>query len=489
MRSIMSTRFLAFVVILGALHPDSLRAQARFEWPSALVDVSRYQTVDECLSATVRVNDSIIAWATVRSDTLPVTPQEATQRRPVPVVQTARRCSSRFSAAKVPIADWFFVFNLFLYAERYEAADSVLQHRLMGLTFGRTARDSGVIQTPGALHDSSVHQLRGAVLDSAITAHLRTKPVRFSVVDPLMRELIALPHTVVWKVANGLNGYLLAAREAMDTTRGRWAAEQFDVISKRITSRDVRDTMYRVFVEYYNRALDYQSRDALRDSLLKSTSGYAALRQTNWQKASTHKRSPLSIGRSAPVIHGDFWYDTSAGDTVIAHAVPPSPRPVPGRPSLVVMLTPKCRGYPWSADGRPHWACFQAYSVLRRLATRFPALDITIVSQTLGAYDLLPPLQPAAEAELLSRWWQGYHRLHGTLAVTRTAFWRISDPDRRKILEPTRTEQDYRFGAAIPLPVLQAFLIDADGIIVDGAQLTRHTERDWNDLLEILARR
>ena len=133
--------------------------------------------------------------------------------------------------------------------------------------------------------------------------------------------------------------------------------------------------------------------------------------------------------------------------------------------------------------------CFQAYAVLRRMAQRFPTLSITVVSQTRGAHWLLAPLQPADEAALLSRWWQGYHRISGVLAVSTTPFWRIADPDRRRVLENTENETAYAFGADVDESQLRAVLIDGDGTVVDVRSLGRETERDWNELLEILLKR
>jgi hypothetical protein len=70
--------------------------------------------------------------------------------------------------------------------------------------------------------------------------------------------------------------------------------------------------------------------------------------------------------------------------------------------------------------------------------------------------------------------------------VTTTEFWKLPEPDLRRINETTRYETDYGGGG---MKDKFAVLVDQDGIIVEAQELGRRSEPEWTELLDIVTRR
>ena len=90
---------------------------------------------------------------------------------------------------------------------------------------------------------------------------------------------------------------------------------------------------------------------------------------------------------------------------------------------------------------------------------------LTLVAQTHGYLGAMVPPPPAAEADSLRAWWLEKHHLPGALAVTNTDFWRLQDPDRRRIERTAANKTSYTFGPRWPAG--GAYLVDRSGTIVD----------------------
>ncbi|HEX6047974.1 MAG TPA: hypothetical protein VFZ21_01850, partial [Gemmatimonadaceae bacterium] len=124
--------------------------------------------------------------------------------------------------------------------------------------------------------------------------------------------------------------------------------------------------------------------------------------------------------------------------------------------------------------------------MLRRMASAFPALEITLVDRTRGFFSYLVVASPAAEATLRRESWRA-HRAPGTLVVAATDFFRLPEPDRRRIDRPNPPNfTPYTFGRSWPMVAGSAFIIDRDGTIVHAGELDRVHERQWSELIEIL---
>ena len=202
------------------------------------------------------------------------------------------------------------------------------------------------------------------------------------------------------------------------------------------------------------------NRAAFLDSLRHSTAADAALYEQFWKNVN-HGAMPYGItkpiGKSAPPITADFWLNHS--DSIVS-------RPTRGKVSLVVLINQKA--FFGSDLEEVSWAR------LRRLAQRFPALEITFMAQTIGWFDKAAPPPPSEEAGLLAHALFAERHLGGALAVTNSAFWRLPSPDRRRINPQMPGLIDYSFGRTFQPPLvvdarINTFLVDQNGLVVDAA--------------------
>jgi hypothetical protein len=109
------------------------------------------------------------------------------------------------------------------------------------------------------------------------------------------------------------------------------------------------------------------------------------------------------------------------------------------------------------------------------LASRFPSLEVTLVTRTVGWYGLLAPPSPPQEAELVRKLLLDDQRLPGVLAVEVTPTWRLQGLDRRRVEEDVPDTKRYSFGRQVtvagsvhpPGGGITVFVIDGDGVVVD----------------------
>jgi hypothetical protein len=222
------------------------------------------------------------------------------------------------------------------------------------------------------------------------------------------------------------------------------------------------------------------ARPAMLDSLRHSTRGYVTLVRAQWARATRQRLEalPIAVGERAAKLTGDAWLNADSGNT----------RPRSGRIGLVVFVDHKlCLGVQDSGpvlDG-----CWSAYSALRRLAQRFPELDVTLATWTHGyfAHSAIP--DPKDEIDLVRRWLLDAHNLPGAIAVTATPFWRLPDPDRRRIDEEIANRTNYRIFFGKPAAPGLAIIVDREGIIVDASSLHRYSESHLAEVIEILVNR
>jgi hypothetical protein len=455
-----------------ALAVRSAAAQTSFPWPNDSGDVARYTTVEECLAAAGRVRIRVELSGPVWSDTLPLTAAQAAAPLPAAVIETARRCGARFAAQTEPVTDFAPLQQLFLLAGRDADATTILRRRL-------------AVSAPTALRE------RAAVLDSALQGYLyvafgdaqmRPQPVRLVAAESLLVEVGRLPDTVHAIAARMLPAFQLlrAAKNAGDTAMVQRVARRYLDIVNRASRADRRDPFYQGFaaISAYT-ALIMRDETALLDSLRHGTRGYIAFKRAAWAKASGERPDALRfpIGAQAAAVEGSVWFGRDDAST---------PRPSRGKLGLVVFLDYDCRG---NSNGK----CWPAYASLRRLAHRFPTLEVTVMARTHGFFSQMAPPTPAEEAQAFHEWWQAFHRLPGALAVTATDFWRLDDPDRRRVDRPTANETHYSFGHSWELTPGMAFLVDRDGTILEVGTLglkdsmgVPDVEMQFAQLIEIL---
>lgn len=434
------------------IHAPPLTAQTRFEWPDTTVDVGTYTTIDKCLAATRRIRDGIHlgAWSPVWRDTMPSDAQWSLEPLPALVTQAAQRCAARFGARTASLGDFALLMQLYLEAGRDTDANALLTRRL---------------QEVRATHEAE----RAAVLDSVFHFYLNAQPVRLDAAEAVLQrrggsaaDRIARLTPYAW-----LTG---AAFSAGDTARAHRVAQEFLALADSLTPAERNSRTFQplkaVIYVYSFVANGHQ----LLDSLRHSTTAYARVMGLMWARFTGRLPETLPfIGKKAVPVVGDFWVPSQAAGR---------PRPTPGRVALVVFWdgSMSCfNSFQFTVNSgdlsgeQSDGGCFSDAAALHRLARRFPALQITIVTRTgRNVFGYLPPLSPTETADWLERAAAAF-QLPGALAiVSQSPALRLPAPDNRIVEDsPDSNVVHYRFGDTNNTSQsLGAFLVDQHGTIV-----------------------
>ena len=417
-------------------------------------------------------------------DTTPLTPKAAGPLNPI-VVGTARRCAQQFSVDR-SYRDWDYYLHLLLLANRDDDAAGWARKHLASLQHSDT---------------ETLRRMQRTAKDTLLNVYLKATPVRMAPAWPLIEEFLADLGTSVWTRGELLRAVFDHARATDDTARARWAAEQLNQVAGTISESDKMTNDFHGFRSHHYAALGYLTRRAQLDSLRRGTSGYVAIKQQNWVRSGNDRSGEtFLIGQRAPALAGDFWFPAAgARDGGEAPAQGGGPqvatthtmglvRPMRGQVNLFVFLTRRCleRAPVELIHDDRNETCWGTYAGLRRLASRYPDLKVTIVSRTFGHLWPVIPSDPAAEANLLYRWWTEFHRIPAAVVVTKTDFWRLPDPDHRRINEKSKYEEAY--GGRWAQVVDQfAVLVNRDGIIVEARTFRSGSEQEWVELLDAVA--
>jgi hypothetical protein len=453
--------------------------QTRLAWPDTKVDVSKYTTIDECLAALGRVRETIgYAEARVlRRDTMPWDPRESLRPTPSPVVETAQRCGARFATVdSIPLKGFDFFLPLYLDAGWDDKAKALVDRRLSAVPPKANVERAAVIDTVVNLYlnDPRVMPIRIAAIKellNGMAAQLSDRVGRMMIYDRLMQTELKLADT---------------ASAEKDATRIAAAADSLTAAERERLRESSKDSLQiERYIEYDARRL--QRHQELLDSLRHSTAAYVALARRTWTQTTRMlseaygRGSP--IGEHAPAIKGDFWFGRADSNSAY---------PRPGHVSLVVFLDDgSCMPAKDAGSFSESTGCWNVWATIRRLSKRFPALEITVVTQTHAYFQYAALPAPGEEAALM-RQWMDAHGVSATLAVIKTPFWLLPDPDGRRIEQPSPNITHYSFGKSWPLLVGSAFLIDPDGIIVHTAYqqvLSRMTESEYTELIQVLLSR
>lgn len=459
-------RGLAALVPAAGLCATPAHAQTRFQWPDTSAHVAHYANMEDCLAADERVKRSVQnrAELTVWHDTLPRNPREALEPQPAQVTETASQCAAQFTEQKVDIHDFAPALKLFLAAGRDSDAAAVVERRV-GAASAKNARE------------------RGAIVDSAVEIYLHARPTRLAAAEDLLLHRAKSGTDRVERLKTYAM-LLKAAHLAGDTVRSVRAARWIVGVADSLTLAERQsDAFERLVPGYGGQLYVYDALDELTglktrlDSLRHSTMAYAALEHANWARATGERPDALQmpIGAKAPPLTADYWYPAGAGS---------APRPAPGHPALILFLEhTDCIMSPSTSFAGPHPACVMNMAEVRRIAERFPALEIDIVMSTHGQFMYLPPTAPADEAVLIRDWVAAHHVSRAILGVTNTQFWRLPEPDARRIDKEIPNTTHYSFGKTQGLGTGSMFLVDSDGIIADA---WRMEEDELGKFIEVL---
>lgn len=494
------------LIVSKALVFGPASAQTLFEWPDTAVDFSAYSTIEECRAAATRVELRVASQEAIATgiwrDTMPPDPDEGLRRLPAAVAEVARRCMAPFARAdSVRIADYKILVPLYLAAGWDDKAEALVERRIAAIEPGTDDELAAVLDTViGVLHgrkeylvleassgakDDLVQPPRLALIDSVVARHLPR------VSDPVKRL------RTYWK--------LVELGWDRDRERLHRIAEQMMEFADSLTESD-RERFLAYLQDKYqlpegNEVFENRVRGLLHihyrlrrkealDSLRKSTGAYVRFERETWRQATGWPPETYvfgePLGERAPTLQGDFWL--GCGDDC-------GPRPATGRVSLVVFLSPgdcpEADVVDSARGSKPMYGNCARYLVpLRRVAERFPAVEVTVVARTHGYFKYLKEhITPAVEAELTGKWLDSFG-VRAALAVTETEYWRLPSPDGRRIEQESENHKNYGFGGSWKGAHHNgAFLIDQDGIIVRSTVLDRQWEAEFVELIEILLER
>jgi hypothetical protein len=477
---------LALGVLSAGLVASAARAQASFEWPSdTTIDVARYLAPEECLAATERLEGAVKnTYAERLRDTLPETPirmlEEARSPLPEPAAEAARRCSARFPVAAAPLGEFAPLLALYLAAGRDADADALVERRLKMVAVTAELERAAVLDTAASIYLG----IAALTPSRSLSLPLFTHPGRLAAAERLVTALAQMKSASWQTRLTAFTALAIGAWEAGDTTRAHRMGEAAIALSSTLTPAERRTEDFQLLRTVLDRTVITLNEAALQDSLRQSTAAYAAFYRALWAQVAGLGGTPgRPIGEPAPRIEAEFWFrrdDSTAS------------RPVKGKVNLVVFLDQRvCFGAGAST------ACLATCARLRRLARQFPALEITLVAQTRGWFHLGVPPTPVGEAALLQRAWLEEQKLPGALAVATTDFWRLPDPDRRRIDRDVASVTRYTFGRTWSVPgassslqlqqFSSSFLVDQNGIVVDA--YNDIDERQMPELISILLAR
>ena len=401
------------------------------------------------------------------------------------MVETARRCSERFSGTDtVSLANFDALFTLYLQAGWDDRARKLVDRRLAAIADSSGTKQAAVLDTilpilSGRAPNHNIGAARGAMAEDLADAWAPQVANRVK----RLRLYLTLSGSAPSNPDSATTAMIMRGAQKMGAIVDSLTRHELDELATGFgVYGDGVETAGDFVQRYYailNAAL---GKRAFLDSLRHSTAAYIKLKRDNWAKATgmlpeSYKMGD-PLGEHAKPIEADIWLgsDPSKG-----------PRPAPGRVSLVVFLdNHECDSVPKGPlDMRER--CARNLDPLRRLEQRFPELQITVVSQTHGHFLYLKEgITPQREAELTKKWLEAYG-VRAPLAMTTTDFMRLPDRDSRRFERPNSNEINYAFGRGEKVKSSVAFLIDPDGIVVHQRQTNRFAVyEDFTELIEIL---
>lgn len=442
---------LALLLILTAKAPV-VSAQTLFSWPEPPSEFSRYTTLDHCLVFVHRLLVHKYNTDEILQDTVMYTEGRLRDTMPDSIRDLAELCSQRFNSDAVSIDEWIHFMRLALIAGRDGGADSIFSKRM------------------SVVHDSDI-LLRLSVLDSAISQYGSAKPMRYGTILQLAGTMDSITASLddslmsVIPVSFRMGSPLKRidyALEANDTVRAHTFARKFLDIP---FTADEQSQLWRLIGIMRMAAVKILSGSEPMDSLKVSTASYMSLYDAQRGAAYGSSASGLqeTKGRTAPDIEAEFWFPSRPAANI----------PTRGNITLVVDLD----------QFRNHVPRTTLSAVGRRLKKRFPDLEIVGMTSTKGYFQNIAPPTPEEEAAWTSRMWLEWYKLPATIGVSKTDFFNIPEPDRRRINQPVGNAVNYSFGIGASF---NTFLVDANGLIVLALRFSNANEKELTEYLEAL---
>lgn len=455
-RACVARRWVLALAASAACWTQAAAAQTRFEWPDTTVNLASYTSVEQCLVMTRRVRGGVRQHE-ARDPTIPArdttrwNPRWKFEPLPAPVVAAADRCASRLGApTAVPLADYVPFMRLYLAADRDRDAAALLARRLAAVPKSQSAD-------------------RAAITDSALHVYLDAQPVRLAAAESLLLERASSKTDRIQRL-RVYTDLMNACDAADDSVRARRAAQRVVTLLDSLTKTERESEEFEKLLGDGGLPLLVATHILLgdkieMDSLRRSTEAYGSLLRHMWATVMKMRLEsfPDPVGEQAAEIEASYWFHRP--DTTASY-------PRRGHITLVDFLDRRwCMGNRIASrdDIVEGSVCYPEAAALRRLAAKYPALDIVLIAPTHGFFMYGPPVSPAEEAELIRKWTEA-HGLNFTLAVAETPILRLDAPDGRRVERPEPNATHYMFGKSlISFGTLGAMLLDQDG------QYVRHT--------------
>lgn len=462
-----------------------IAAQTRFATPDTAIDVSKYKTLEECMVLRDRLNRREVLRLPYWRDTVEYTDSESLHPHASPVFDTLVLCMSKFSVEDVDYEnfteylDWITIF----YDARRDAD-------------GQAVIDKKISMSRWDKNDTSTG--RHDVIESVLSALNAARPVRWETYVRIAKMIDSPQASSPWETRMNIYSELLALSEDVgDTAVQKYTANKIIELDKTLSDKDKISREWMISGRYtVLKAVDLANNSQMLDSLKVSSSAYVSFRNSYWEsiRGPNSDGLPNNVGEIAKPIVGDFWFRREGGKVArLPHA--PGPLPEKGRINLVVFLDINCEENTPIFIGQYHRSysggrCLSLYPLVRRLAERYPSLQVIVVSLTDGFIGATEPMSPEEEAIQKSHWWLGTHKLPATLVVAEQKFFKLPAPDYRRIDELHENSLNYLFNVwGTRVSVGSAFLIDVDGVVLYGNALQRSTERKFNELLRVVTGR
>lgn len=487
MKNIFCRFLLAVAIGFVALLSDSnsLEAQTRFAVPDTAIDLSKYKTVEECMALRSRLNRREIRRLPYWKDTLESAESEKRTSYPAPVRDTLTLCVKKFSPENVDYnnfteyLDWVTVFYD---VARDNDAQTVIDKKISTSTWAQD--DSAGLQ-------KVISGLLGAIGSS--------RALRWDTFVDVAKMIDSADVNLSWRTKMQVYHSLLSLGEEFgDTAVQRYAANKAIALEKTLTPKDKMDRGWLVSGRYTAlNALDFIYKAEMLDSLRVGSKAYVAFRNSYWKniRGENSDNLPHDVGEIAKPVTGDFWFKRD-GDEIVRLSKMQGALPEEGKVNLVVFLDINCTDVTPTFMGiyhrsYPGGGCLASYSLIKRMAERYPFMPITIVSLTDGFIGNSEPMSPEDEAVQKSQWWLGTHKLPATLAVSEQSFFKLPEPDGRRVDSPHDNSLNYLFNKPRLTRVASgmAFLIDVDGTVLFGDGLNTNSEQKFYDLLKVIVDR
>lgn len=471
---------------------QAVGAQTRFTVPDTAPDLSKYETIEDCASGLSRVvygeKIKLPYWA----DTVELVGGEEVQELPAVAKDFSLRCVAKFNPDSANLDMYHLWIRAYLAAGNDNAAQIVANRKLVASSW--------------ETQDSS--QLFERAIDVILGEYTRARPYRIELVRSLLDTYLEgeKSPTGVSHLVNLYSSKVHYELSVGDSTTARaWAQKVLDLIDTFPRSQQNADFFRLHAASAIATAREVGESKSLLDSLRVSGEAYAALRRFFWKDVTSGDANDYvkMIGEKAKPLVGDFVYSRD-GSPINTSSFPAESAsfsagvfPATGKVSMVVFLYGGCRAESPSDGGQSRSAfnesCLDSYTVLHRIARRYPDVEITIVSRTLGYVGDLGPLSPAEEAEKLRWWWLDHHKLPASLVIAETGYFNMPGLDRRRLDNPDENATNYTFLAnqrrTGDISNRTIYLIDSDGAILAAETLNVTAEKRLKPILDIITNR